>query len=254
MTSTTYVPSENIIECENLTVIRDSKEILCEASCCVPRNSLTFLVGENGSGKTTLVKAILGLLPKLAGDISFNSQINTNSPVTAGYVPQSVDFPKQLQMTVSEYLKYTANVFPEHMESTLDRVDFPSSYSNRPITQLSGGQQQKLLLAAELARDPEILFLDEPLSNVDHSGEKHILDVILEIKNSGVTIVIITHDWQMVSSYADHVICLNKNFSCDRSNSCICKNSISKVKIRQIQKLTPDPTDTHDGYCYVDNI
>jgi manganese/zinc/iron transport system ATP- binding protein len=254
MTSTTYVPSENIIECENLTVIRDSKEILCEASCCVPRNSLTFLVGENGSGKTTLVKAILGLLPKLAGDISFNSQINTNSPVTAGYVPQSVDFPKQLQMTVNEYLKYTANVFPEHMEATLDRVDFPSSHSNRPITQLSGGQQQKLLLAAELARDPEILFLDEPLSNVDHSGEKHILDVILEIKNSGVTIVIITHDWQMVSSYADHVICLNKNFSCDRSNSCICKNSISKVKIRQIQKLTPDPTDTHDGYCYVDNI
>ena len=167
MTSTTYVPSENIIECENLTVIRDSKEILCEASCCVPRNSLTFLVGENGSGKTTLVKAILGLLPKLAGDISFNSQINTNSPVTAGYVPQSVDFPKQLQMTVSEYLKYTANVFPEHMESTLDRVDFPSSYSNRPITQLSGGQQQRVELARALAPKPKVLLLDEPLSALD---------------------------------------------------------------------------------------
>ncbi|HIE84423.1 MAG TPA: ATP-binding cassette domain-containing protein [Dehalococcoidia bacterium] len=254
MPSITGQPLENIVECENLTVIRDSKEILCDASCCVPRHSLTFLVGENGSGKTTLVKTILGLLPKLAGEISINSEILTNSRAVVGYVPQSVDFPKQLQMTVTEYLKYTANIIPEEVEDTLARVDFPFTHAGRPITQLSGGQQQKLLLAAELARDPELLFLDEPLSNVDHSGEKHILDVILEIKNSGVTIVIITHDWQMVSSYADHVICLNKNFICDQPNSCICKNSISKVKIRQIQKLTPDPTDTHDGYCYVDNI
>ncbi|MEE2875636.1 MAG: ATP-binding cassette domain-containing protein [Chloroflexota bacterium] len=254
MTSTSYLPSENIVECENLTVIRDSKEILCEASCCVPRHSLTFLVGENGSGKTTLVKTILGLLPKLAGNISISSEIQQQSKAITGYVPQSVNFPKQLQMTVTECLKYTSNISRKELSTALDRVDFPHSHANTPITQLSGGQQQKLLLAAELARDPEILFLDEPLSNVDHAGEKHILDVILEIKNSGVTIVIITHDWQTVSSYADHVICLNKNFICDQPNSCVCKNSISKSKIRQIQKLTPDPTDTHDGYCYVDNI
>ncbi|MBK32114.1 MAG: ABC transporter ATP-binding protein, partial [Chloroflexi bacterium] len=62
MTSIVSNPTANIVECCDLTVVRDSKEILCEATCCVPRNSLTFLVGENGSGKTTLVKTILGLL------------------------------------------------------------------------------------------------------------------------------------------------------------------------------------------------
>ena len=119
---------------------------------------------------------------------------------------------------------------------------------------MSGGQTQKLLLAAELFRSPDILFLDEPLSNVDDSSEKHIIDVILGIKNQGVAIVIITHDWQMVSSYADHVICLNTNFLCELSSSCICKNSLSKLNIRNIQKATPDPQSSHPGYCYIENI
>ena len=60
----------NIIECEEITVVRDNKEILCAASCCVPRNSLTFLVGENGTGKTTLVQTMLGILPQREGKIS----------------------------------------------------------------------------------------------------------------------------------------------------------------------------------------
>ena len=255
MTTIVSNPTENIVECRDLTVVRDSKEIICEATCCVPRNSLTFLVGENGSGKTTLIKTILGLLPKHSGGISIYSEKNNRrSRMITGYVPQGIAFPKQLQMTVAEYLRYSSQVKKEDIESVLTRVDFPQALSSRTINQLSGGQQQKLLLAAELARSPEILFLDEPLSNVDDSGEKHILDVILEIKNSGVTIVIITHDWQMVSQYADHVICLNKNFICDQAASCVCKNSLSTVNIKQIQKLTPDPETTHDGYCYIDNI
>jgi len=254
MTSIISNPTENIVECCDLTVVRDSKEILCEATCCVPRNSLTFLVGENGSGKTTLVKTILGLLPKHSGDIAIYSEKGKDSNMVAGYVPQGITFPKQLQMTVTEYLRYSSQVKMEDIEGVLNRVDFPQTHSEHTINQLSGGQQQKLLLAAELARSPEVLFLDEPLSNVDDSSEKHILDVILEIKNSGVTIVIITHDWQMVSKYADHVICLNKNFACDQQASCVCKNSLSTVNIKQIQKLTPDPETTHDGYCYIDNI
>ena len=255
MTSIVSNPTENIVECCDLTVVRDSKEIICEASCCVPRNSLTFLVGENGSGKTTLIKTILGLLPKHSGEISIYSEKgDRQSQMVTGYVPQGITFPKQLQMTVAEYLRYSSQVKEKDVESVLTRVDFPQDLSVRTINQLSGGQQQKLLLAAELARSPEVLFLDEPLSNVDDSGEKHILDVILEIKNSGVTIVIITHDWQMVSQYADHVICLNKNFICDQAASCVCKNSLSTVNIKQIQKLTPDPETTHDGYCYIDNI
>ena len=58
----------------------------------------------------------------------------------------------------------------------------------------------------------------------------------------------------MVSAHADHVICLNKNFLCEQGTSCICKNSLSKVNIKQIQKITPDPLNTHAGYCYIENV
>lgn len=252
VTSKVFSSQANIIECEEITVIRDNKEILCAASCCVPRNSLTFLVGENGTGKTTLVQTMLGILPQREGKISVHSL--NREKVNIGYVPQSIEFPKQLQLTVAEYLRYVSNLDTEDIHNSLKTVDFPLSHLRKTINQLSGGQRQKLLLAAELSRKPDILFLDEPLSNVDDTGEKHILDVILEIKNKGVTIILITHDWQMVSTYADHVICLNKNFLCEQGTSCICKNSLSKVNIKQIQKITPDPLNTHDGYCYIENV
>ena len=243
---------ENIIECQNLTIHRDMHEVLRNASFSIPKNSLTFIVGENGSGKTTLVQSILGLLPVNNGVIKLHS--TTEQDLVFGYVPQNLNFSKYIQMTVSEYLKYSASVPPDLIEATLRSVDFPETHIGNRLTELSGGQTQKLLLAAELFRSPDILFLDEPLSNVDNSSEKHIIDVILGIKNQGVSIVIITHDWQMVSSYADHVICLNTNFLCELSSNCICKNSLSKINIKNIQKATPDPQSSHPGYCYIENI
>ena len=242
----------NILEYDNVTVHRGHKQILSDASFCIPRNSLTFLVGENGSGKTTMVKSILGLWPISSGEISFYSMKGVK-PVL-GYVPQNVVFPAPFNITVSEYLQYAAQVPSNEIEITLQKVDFPETHINSIVTELSGGQTQKMLLAAELHRSPEILFLDEPLSNVDGSSEKHIIDVILDVKKEGVSIMIVTHDWQFVSSYADHVICLNRNYICDAGNTCVCKNSLSKVNIKNIQKTTPDPNNTHPGYCYIENI
>ena len=244
--------NENIVECQDLSIVLDRVEVLNNASCCIPRNALTFLVGENGSGKTSLVRSILGLTPTNNGVISIQN-INGKAPVF-GYVPQKIEFPKHLQMTVGEYLQYSANVPINQIKTTLQQVDFPESHIEKRITELSGGQIQKLLLAAELYRSPDILFLDEPLSNVDDASERHIIDVIMEIKNHGVTIVIITHDWQMISVYANHVICLNQNIICETSESCICRNSLSKINIQTIQKATPDPNSVHDGYCYIQNI
>lgn len=248
----TDAENKNIVECRNISLVLDMQVILSNASCSIPRNALTFLVGENGAGKTSLVRSILGLIPVTEGDIFIHASQGRN-PVM-GYVPQSMEFPKQFQITVSEYLNYSANVKKESVRPVLRKVDFPESHINSRIRELSGGQVQKLLLAAELHRRPDILFLDEPLSNVDDSSEKHIIDVIMEIKNQGVSIVIITHDWQTVSRYADHVICLNRNFICETTESCICRTSLSKVEIRSIQKATPDPNSRHEGYCYIENI
>ena len=242
----------NIIQYDKVSVYIGSKKIISDASCSIPKNSLTFLVGENGSGKTTLVKSILGLLPLSRGQISFDV-IENRKPIL-GYVPQNIVFPEPFKITVSEYLKYAAHVPSNEIKTTLEKVDFPETHIRSNITELSGGQIQKILLAAELYRRPEILFLDEPLSSVDDSSEKHIIDVILDEKKEGVSIVIITHDWQFVSSYADHVICLNRNYICDSGNNCVCKNSLSKVNIKNIQKTTPDPNNTHIGYCYIENI
>jgi len=244
--------SSNMVECTNVTVVLGQREIVSDASCSIPKNALTFIVGENGSGKTSLVRGMLGLIPISSGEILFHTYEGRTPEI--GYVPQNIEFPKQFQMTVTEYLNYSALVPSDSVIHVLSRVDFPESHIGNLITELSGGQIQKLLLAAELFRDLDILFLDEPLSNVDDSSEKHIIDVIMGIKNQGVSIVIITHDWNMVSKYANHVICLNKNFLCETSSSCICRHSLSQANIKSIQKATADPDSRHDGYCYIENI
>ena len=95
--------TDTIIECQNLTIYRDFHEVLHNASCSIPKNSLTFIVGENGSGKTTLVQSILGLLPIHEGEMKLHS--DPEKDLIFGYVPQSVNFSKHVQMTVSEYLK-----------------------------------------------------------------------------------------------------------------------------------------------------
>ena len=93
----------NIIQYDKVSVYIGSKKIISDASCSIPKNSLTFLVGENGSGKTTLVKSILGLLPLSSGQISFDV-IQNRKPIL-GYVPQNIVFPEPFKITVSENLK-----------------------------------------------------------------------------------------------------------------------------------------------------
>ncbi|MFL2644102.1 MAG: metal ABC transporter ATP-binding protein [Dehalococcoidia bacterium] len=253
MTTTKFnSPEHNIIELHDVSIIRDSVEVLSGASCCIPRNALTFIVGENGSGKTSMISSILGLLSVQSGEITYHSE--TDKDLVIGYVPQSVEFPDHFQLTVTEYLKYSAGVSITHISETLKRVDFPETHIRKKVTELSGGQTQKLLLAAELSRDPDVLFLDEPLSNVDNSSEKHIIDVIMDIKNQGVTIVLISHDWQLVSSCADCVICLNKTAGCASGNNCACKASLSQANVELIQKTGPDPIIAHEGHCYVQNL
>jgi len=229
-------PTENIVECKDVTIMIDQKEVLQQVSCSIPMNKVTFLVGENGSGKTSLVRAILGLLPITTGRIAIR-QLLGKCPVI-GYVPQSIAFPKQFQLSVAEYLKYSAGVPLNSADTVLEKVDFPRKLSMARITELSGGQTQKFLLAAELFRRPDLLLLDEPLANIDDSSGKHIIDVIMGIKNLGVSIVIITHDWQTVSKYADHVICLNRDYSCDIATNCMCRNSLSSGSLKTIQKGT----------------
>ena len=239
---------QNIIELEDVSIVRDSNTVIRDASCCIPRNQLTFIVGENGSGKTSMVSSILGLLDISSGSITYNS--STDKELVIGYVPQKIEFPEHFQLTVTEYLKYSAHISKHDLSAVLERVDFPESHLKQRITELSGGQMQKLLLAAELARNPDILFLDEPLSNIDQGSGKHIIDVIMEIKNQGVTIVLISHDWQLVSSCADCVICL----SCTSSPNCPCKNSLSEGNRELLQITSHNEHVIHEGYCYVQNL
>jgi ABC-type Mn2+/Zn2+ transport system ATPase subunit len=118
-------------------------------------------------------------------------------------------------------------------------VDFPESHLKRRVTELSGGQMQKLLLAAELSRNPDILFLDEPLSNVDHSSEKHIIDVIMEIKNQGVTIVLISHDWQLYHPVQIALYVSTKTLDVHLAQIAHAKTVCQKPMLSLFKKLGP---------------
>lgn len=209
---------ENAILAEHVSLKLGDNEILRDVSCRVPRGESTAIVGPNGAGKTSFTLAVLGQVP-FKGRISFPFSASSSRP-RFGFVPQKLQFDRDMPMTVLDFLISGLQRLPLFFgyrrkyvslaESMLEEVE-AVHLSTRSFGALSGGEIQRVLLAQALLQEPEILVLDEPTAGVDFKGGQICCELLRRIRaKRGFTQLMISHDLATVAAHSTHVICLNR--------------------------------------------
>ena len=207
------------VEVTDLTVAYGERPVLWDIDLALPAGQLLAILGPNGAGKTTLIKAILGLVTPVAGQILIHGRPYAQQRRFVGYVPQrgSVDwdFPTTVLDVVTMGLYGTLGWIRRpgrreklQAEAALAKVGM-SAFANRQISQLSGGQQQRVFLARALVQDARIYFMDEPFQGVDAKTERAIVGLLKELRSQGRTVVVVHHDLQTVPEYFDWAMLLN---------------------------------------------
>ncbi|MBE1444540.1 metal ABC transporter ATP-binding protein [Paenibacillus sp. OAS669] len=211
--------TETPLSIEQLTVAYQKKPVLREISFAIPEGKLIGIVGPNGAGKSTLIKAALGLIPKVTGEVTIYGKRYTEQRKLVGYVPQreSVDwdFPTSaldvVMMGRYGHLGWFRRPGAKERQiamECLEKVGM-ADFAGRQISQLSGGQQQRIFLARALAQDARLYFMDEPFVGVDAATEKAIITLLNELKKQGKTVLVVHHDLATVKEYFDWVMLLN---------------------------------------------
>lgn len=193
------------------------ENVLEDISFDVPQGAIAAIVGPNGSGKTTLMKAMLGLLPVRQGSIEIFGKHFHSVRDLVGYVPQRFDFDRQFPLTVREFMELGrhAHCPVAKIAEKIKEVGLPLDILGKKIGALSGGQLQRTLMAQAILNDPAILFLDEPATGIDITGEEKFFSLIGHLNRAHkTTVIMVTHDIAMVSALVDTVICVNKKLLC----------------------------------------
>ncbi len=208
------------ITIKDLTVYYGQTPALNSICLNVEEKEYLGIIGPNGGGKSTFLKAILGLIPTIQGEISIFGKSFKENRGTIGYVPQFTLFDRKFPITVLEAVlmgrmkKGLSPFFRYKSEDKkiarelLNKVGL-SSLENRQISALSGGEFQKMLIARALAINPKLLFLDEPTASVDAKSRDQIFGLLEEL-NKDMAIVLVTHDLMAISSQVKTLACLNK--------------------------------------------
>lgn len=202
-------PSSDLpIVLHNVSVSTGHVTILDHASIGFGSGAPTVLIGPNGAGKSTLIRIAMGLIAPTAGRVTWGGLAETNGRRLAMVFQR----PVMLRRTVAANVAYALAsggrvVRPIHIRELLQRVGL-AALADRPARRLSGGEQQRLALARALAREPEVLFLDEPTANLDPASTRAVEDIVAAVASSGVKIVMATHDLGQARRIAGDVVFL----------------------------------------------
>lgn len=202
------VDGHALVSARGLTFSRNGRAILSGIDLDVRPGEIVTLIGPNGAGKTTLVKLVLGIETPDAGTVSM--------PLTTriGYVPQRFEVQRAIPMTVAHFLALGHDASPIAVTAALKDVGAERA-ANQQLSQLSGGETQRVLIARALLRNPNLLVLDEPARGVDYVGEADLYDLIGRIRDARkLGVLLISHDLHVVMAKSDRVICLNGHVCC----------------------------------------
>lgn len=211
---------DTIITIKNVTVQFGEYTAIKDVTTNILKGSITAIIGPNGSGKSTLAKAMVGLERITKGTIRINKKSVQENIGEIGYVPQRFSFDKTLPITVYEFLNLSVCEKRHHknraqIDNVLQLVGMIGMEEKRLGT-LSGGQLQRILIARALLHEQDIMILDEPSTGIDAAGERDLYKLIKDInKKRNTTFIIISHELDFVSKYADYVVCLNKTLICN---------------------------------------
>ena len=202
-----------------LTVSYGDKPVLFSVDFVTPPGAMLVVIGPNGAGKSTLIKAALGIVPRVSGEVTSFGRPLKQARHRIAYVPQRAsvdwDFPATVLDVVLMglyrdigFLRFAGARHRRRAMDCLDRVGM-QAFAHRQIGQLSGGQQQRVFLARALAQDAELYVMDEPFAGVDAATERAIIAVLKDLNQRGKTIICVHHDLATVRDYFSHVLILN---------------------------------------------
>ncbi len=211
---------KTVLEIEGLSFAYQDQHVLEDVHLVLHQGDFLFMLGPNGGGKTTLIKIILGILPCPKGRVNILGQPPGHAPHLLGYVPQHASGADKFPINVLDvvimgrlghlgrFRGFTSK--DRHLSrQALQQVEM-LDYEQTLISNLSGGQKQRVLIARALACQPRILFLDEPTASVDHAFQSKLYEILKDLNARETTIVVISHDLSVLSSYAKSVACVNK--------------------------------------------
>jgi tungstate transport system ATP-binding protein len=194
------------------SIVAHDVTILDRITLTVTSGAPTILIGPNGSGKTTLLRAAMGLIPLSTGHISWGVR-DTDTPPKSAIMFQR---PTMLRRSAAANVRYAlaaANIpRAQRQERAAELLALVGLHElgGRPARRLSGGEQQRLALARALARDPTVLFLDEPTASLDPYSTKAIEDIVHAVSARGVKVMMSTHDIGQARRLAGDVVLLHR--------------------------------------------
>ena len=208
-----------MIEIENLTVTYKDTPALDNINVTLSKSKIIGIVGPNGAGKSTLIKAVLNIIPS-KGIIKIDNKLSKDQLGSVAYVEQKINidynFPIKVRECVSLGIYPKIGLFKNLNKSDWQKVDEAlklvglEEFSNRQISELSGGQFQRVLIARCLVQEAKYIFLDEPFIGIDSVSEEIIMNTLKKLRDNGHTILIVHHDLRKVHAYFDEVLLLNK--------------------------------------------
>jgi zinc transport system ATP-binding protein len=212
------VSVEELVKLENIWAHYDGAAALEAVNLSIKQDDFLGIIGPNGGGKTTLLKVILGLIKPTSGKVIVLGGTPQRNRKFIGYVAQNSLFDHDFPISVQDVVlmgRYGKVGFVKRLSDddrkaalkallTVEMID----YKDKQIGRLSGGEQQRVLIARALVAEPKMLLLDEPTTGVDMPMQTEFYELLARLKHS-MSIVLVSHDISAVSVYVDKIACLN---------------------------------------------
>lgn len=206
---------KNILNVRNLSVDFNNLKVLNDISFSADEGDFLAIIGPNGAGKTVLFRALMGFIP-------YDGKIKWRENIKIGYVPQKLMEKSELPLTVEEFFMLKSkNLFFKDkplinsMAHELKSVGLDTGILNKQLINLSRGQMQRVLISWAILGHPEVLLFDEPTAGIDIAGEESVYSMLHKLQDErGITVIMISHDLNIVFRYANNVLCINKERLC----------------------------------------
>ena len=216
----------NIIEIENATIFHHYKTILNNVSLKLNKGDFIYIIGKTGSGKSSLLKTLYSDIPLKMGKIIIDGdEINKIKKSQLPYLRRKIgivfqDFQLFQDRNAYENIKFVMDStgwidktkINDRINYLLEKVELANKLKNYPY-ELSGGEQQRLVIARALVNEPKLILADEPTGNLDPEIAENILKLLININNSGTTIIMTTHNYNLIKKYKKKTYqCIDGNF------------------------------------------
>jgi len=198
----------DLITAEAVSVVRDGEAVLRNVSLNIGSRDFLTVIGPNGGGKSMLLKCLMGFYEPDQG------QVRRSADLKIGYVPQRLVPDPSIPITVLRFLKLRKKASAAALEAVTFETEIEASLS-RPLSVLSGGELQRVLLARALLDAPNLLVLDEPAQNLDVVGQVAFYELLERVyADRKISVLMVSHDLHLVMSTTHQIICLSKEIRC----------------------------------------